>query len=109
MLILVATNGGYTNYRAANPAVVTNIIKAYPNPSINEVRVAVKLDKNYNTNLVINNALGQRVLTTKQYLLGNIVEEVKLNIQQLQVGTYYIQIRDDKNNILANSKFVKMK
>ncbi len=104
-----ATNGGYTNYRAINPAAVPNNIKAYPNPATNEVRVAVKLNKNTQTNLIVYNALGQRVLTTKQYLFGNVVEEVKLNIQQLQVGTYYVQIRDDKNNILANSKFVKMK
>lgn len=103
-----ATNNGYTNYKAANPAVVTNIIKAYPNPAINEVKIAVKLNKNTNTNLIVYNALGQRVLTTKQYIFGNIVEEIKLNIQHLQVGTYFVQIRDEKNNILANSKFLKM-
>jgi len=104
-----ATNSGYTNYRAANPALFNNIIKTYPNPAINEIKVAVKLNKNTTTNLIVYNALGQRVLTTKQYIFGNVVEEVKLNIQQLQVGTYYLQIKDDKNDILANTKFVKLK
>jgi hypothetical protein len=104
-----ATNSGYTNYRAISPAAVPNNIRVYPNPAVSQVKIAIKLNKNSNTKLFVYNALGQEILTTKQYLFGDIVEEIKLNTQQLQTGTYYVQLRDEKNNILVNSKFVKMK
>jgi hypothetical protein len=84
-------------------------LSVFPNPANEEINIAVKLKNNTHTSFIVYNTLGQRVLTIQQFLFENVVKEVKLNIQSLQTGSYYVQIVDDKHTILANTKFIKTK
>ena len=103
-----ATNTGFTGYTAHNSSLQNNV-GTYPNPAINEINVAVKLEKNTNTNFYIYNSLGKMVLFKKRYLLGAAVQEMKLNVSNFPAGVYYIILKDNSNNTLGNSKFVKLK
>jgi hypothetical protein len=84
-------------------------LSVFPNPANEEINIAVKLKNNTHTSFIVYNTLGQRVLTIQQFLFENVVKEVKLNIQSLQTGSYYVQIVDDKHTILANTKLIKTK
>ena len=101
-----ATNSGYTNYRATN-VTINNNLAVYPNPASSQIKVAIKLEKNYNTNLYVYNSLGKVVLYQKKYLLGNTIEEIKLNIANLSSGFYYIVLKDNNNKTLGSTKFIK--
>ncbi len=102
-----ATNSNYTSYRTTN-IIANRNIGVYPNPANSEVKVAVRLEKNYNTNLYVYSSLGKVVLFRKDYLFGNVVEEMKLNVLNLPSGVYYIKLKDSNNSTLADTKFVKI-
>ncbi|MCF0206475.1 MAG: T9SS type A sorting domain-containing protein, partial [Bacteroidales bacterium] len=75
-------------------------IKAFPNPCHNEI--IFYFSEEY-ASIEIYNTLGQKILTTENYISGN-----RLNLNQLQTGNY-IAIIKNGNKIIAKTEIILAK
>lgn len=82
----------------------SNNIEIYPNPSINEITLAFEQTGSENTQLIIQNVLGQNVYS--ETFKTNIGKQTKtLDISMLQNGIYLIQFKNQ--NKIYSAKFIK--
>ncbi len=94
---IVYSNEMYFYTTETNIVDLDNIILLYPNPA----KDYVKLINVENTTIEIYNIIGSLIAT-----YSNVTDsEITINLDKIQVGTYFIKITDDKNVI--TKKLVK--
>ncbi|MES2762186.1 MAG: PKD domain-containing protein [Bacteroidota bacterium] len=76
----------------------------FPNPAQNSIEVSYPFEKD-NYTISVTNLLGQNVW---DQAINNVsTESVKLNIEDLQSGIYFLQIHSDSGTTLAKTRFIK--
>ncbi|MCZ2357655.1 MAG: proprotein convertase P-domain-containing protein [Bacteroidia bacterium] len=78
----------------------------YPNPTENELNVALVLPEDDQIDFTIYNSIGQKVYTTTRKLRAG-THEVKLDLSELAVATYQIKIKTSYREFI--DKLVKVK
>jgi len=79
-------------------------LKIYPNPSTNEVTLEFEQSNSENTQVEIQNVLGQTIYS--ETLKTNIGKQTKtLDISSLNNGVYFIQLKNQ--NKIYSAKFIK--
>lgn len=84
----------------------TSIVKFYPNPTTNNLNVAIKSSKKEELRINITNVLG-KVLENKTISLNNGLNSFFIPVNNLTSGIYFLNIIDRNNTIIDNIKFVK--
>jgi len=88
---LVDPNGGNTNsMRVSNLGI-------YPNPASDFVQVKMNLENETDVEMSIFNNLGQAILTKDFGEIGKGQNSFELNVNNLETGIYFLQIRTDEN------------
>lgn len=75
------------------------LVKAFPNPTVDEVTVSGNF-KNYNVKLI---AIDGKLI--KEF--NNVSAPHKISLKQLNAATYFLILQDNKNNSLTNYRIVK--
>lgn len=91
-----------TNIASISKKVKT--VKVFPNPAKNNLTVTYPF-KDENHTIVITNVLGETIYT--KYTNGLLKDELTINIDDLNSGCYFLQIKSDTGDISAQSKFIK--
>lgn len=74
----------------------------YPNPAISEVRLEFFMLPPGEYEIIFKDILGNLPIRKKIFIAGNCIE--KLDISDLNKGTYYYQIRDERGILVGNAK-----
>ncbi|MEO8760142.1 MAG: T9SS type A sorting domain-containing protein, partial [Bacteroidia bacterium] len=75
-----------------------NGIRVYPNPTTNYITVSNAQSGNY----IITNAIGQIIASGPISANNNVI-----NVANVNDGIYFIQLFDEKQNLIGTSKFIK--
>ncbi len=82
------------------------IVKAYPNPTVDQLNVQAILPESSSIQIAIYDALGKTNLTLTTGTPGGELSE-KLDVSQLPAGMYWLEIRSMDGSIRTTKKFVK--
>lgn len=80
---------------------IQNDFKLFPNPTTSILNINLSNFKEENTSIIITNALGQVVFTERIR-----DENTSFNINNLNVGVYFVNVTDSKGNIVVK-KIIK--
>jgi hypothetical protein len=78
----------------------------YPNPFTSIINLNIKSDKMQDIQIVIKNMLGQLVYQQAYALMSNN-DVVQINLNQLSVGPYVIEVNNLNHNLLLTEKIIK--
>lgn len=81
-------------------------ISVYPNPFTSLISLNIKSDDLHNIQVVVKNILGQLVYQQAYVLMSNN-EVVQINLNQLSVGPYVIEVNNSNQNLLLTEKIIK--
>ena len=76
-----------------------------PNPAHESISVILPVLRDEKSTIQITNSVGQLVFEMK--CPSSAQEKVNIDIQQLPVGVYLLQLKNAQQRIYANGKFVK--
>lgn len=79
-------------------------VKIFPNPAKNNLTITYPFKDEGHT-IIITNVLGETIHT--KYTNGLLKDELTINIDDLNSGCYFLQIRSSSGDLSAQSKFIK--
>ncbi len=88
MFLNELTNNGSVDY-----------LKGYPNPAVNEVNINMPFSSTESVNVIIYNNLGQE---TKRFTTFTQGGNLKLDIESINTGIYFMKIETKSNKITKN-------
>lgn len=78
----------------------------YPNPSSNDFNLTITLEKEQHLLLKITNSVGQ-VLSKDELWLNQGMNGIQFSANDWNSGVYFLEIRDDRDQILKTLKLIK--
>jgi len=74
----------------------------YPNPAVNEINIAFDNSKNENCSINLLDVTGRTLISGSNIWNGN----AKLNLSNVSKGMYFIEVRNEKNEVKGKVKVV---
>jgi hypothetical protein len=81
-------------------------VSIYPNPFTSIINLNIKSDDIQDIQIVVKNMLGQLVYQQAYALMSNN-DMVQINLNQLSVGPYVIEVNNTNHNLLLTEKIIK--
>ena len=87
---------------------ITNnsLFSIYPNPLMNDFTLEITNIKNEKLSLLIFYAIGKRVIEKQEYISSDKAI-IKIDMENLNSGIYFIQLLNSNNNIIYINKLIK--
>jgi hypothetical protein len=81
-------------------------VSIYPNPFTSIINLNIKSDEIQDIQIIVKNMLGQLVYQQAYALMSNN-DVVQINLNQLSVGPYVIEVNNLNHNLLLTEKIIK--
>ncbi|MFM1828087.1 MAG: Secretion system C-terminal sorting domain [Bacteroidota bacterium] len=81
-------------------------VSIYPNPFTSIINLNIKSDDIQDIQIIVKNMLGQLVYQQAYTLMSNN-DVVQINLNQLSVGPYVIEVNNTNHNLLLTEKIIK--
>lgn len=81
-------------------------VSIYPNPFTSIINLNIKSDEVFDIQIIVKNMLGQLVYQQAYTLMSNN-DVVQINLNQLSVGPYVIEVNNLNHNLLLTEKIIK--
>jgi hypothetical protein len=81
-------------------------VSIYPNPFTSIINLNIKSDEIQDIQIIVKNMLGQLVYQQAFTLMSNN-DVVQINLNQLSVGPYVIEVNNLNHNLLLTEKIIK--
>jgi hypothetical protein len=81
------------------PAMSLSGVNLYPNPAYNSTNLSIELTQNESVNILVLNAIGQEVYTSKSNNYDAGVNTITLNTEEWAAGVYNINISTAKGSV----------
>jgi hypothetical protein len=81
-------------------------VSIYPNPFTSIINLNIKSDEIQDIQIIVKNMLGQLVYQQAYTLMSNN-DVVQINLNQLSVGPYVIEVNNLNHNLLLTEKIIK--